>query len=80
MALSKVANTLVTSHKKPKARLQTEVDANVLLILKGVAALTGRIIGDVVNDLVNEHLARLIDVSALAKGQIINKEEETDAA
>jgi hypothetical protein len=80
MALPVIAKTHSSCEKPKLARLQVDVAPQTLRILKGAAALQDRTMGAMVDDLVLENLAQLIDVQALAEGQIINKDEETDAA
>lgn len=80
MAIPVIANTNSSGDKPRLARLQIDVAPQTLRILKGAAALQDRTMGAMVDDLVLENLAQLIDVNALAEGQIITKEEKTDAA
>lgn len=62
----------------PRRRLQPEVSAKTARILKAAAKLTDRHIGAIIDDLVNDSLAKLIDVEALVASQ--PQEEDDNAA
>jgi hypothetical protein len=61
----------------PRRRMQPEVSDRTSRILKAAASYSGRQIGHIIDDLVEEHLAKLIDVDALAASHAT---EETDNA
>jgi hypothetical protein len=61
----------------PRRRLQPEVSDRTARILKATASFSGRQIGQIIDDLVAEHLPKLIDVDALAASHAT---EETDNA
>ena len=62
----------------PRRRLQPEVSDLTARTLKAFASFTNRQIGQIIDDLVADNLAKLMDVEALVASQI--PEEDDNAA
>ena len=75
MALLKVSNTESTL---PRRRLQTEVSENTSKILRAAAQLRECQIGVIIDELVTDNLANLMDFEALAASQA--NQEDNNAA